>query len=60
MPTNYKQILISIVQENRYAHKLQANYNIKKKKAKTHKMQGWTWNGVRMLIIKKPSLFLSA
>jgi hypothetical protein len=42
MPTKYKQISVSIVQENRSAHKLQANYNIIKKKAKTHKMQGWT------------------
>jgi hypothetical protein len=29
--TNYKQISISVVQENRSVHKLQANYNIKKK-----------------------------
>ena len=59
MPTKYKQILVFVVQKNIFAHKLQANYNIIKKKAKTHKMQGWTWSGVRILIIKKPSLFLS-
>ena len=40
MPTNYKQISVSVVQENIFAHKLQANYNIiiiiiiKKKKSK--------------------------
>jgi hypothetical protein len=28
VPTNYKQISVSVVQENIYAHKLQANYNL--------------------------------
>jgi hypothetical protein len=42
LPTNYKQISVSVVQKNIFAHKLQANYNIIKKKAKAHKMQGWT------------------
>jgi hypothetical protein len=28
VPTNYKQISVSVVQENIFAHKLQANYNI--------------------------------
>ena len=61
MSTNYKQISISVLQENRFTHKLQANYNIiKKQKTKTHKMQRWSWNGVRILIIKESSLFLSA
>jgi hypothetical protein len=31
MSTNYKQILVSAVQENKSANKLQANYNIIKK-----------------------------
>jgi hypothetical protein len=34
VPTSYKQILVSVVQENISAHKLQANYNIIKKKNK--------------------------
>ena len=28
VPTNYKQISVSVVQENISVHKLQANYNI--------------------------------
>jgi len=28
VPTNYKQISVSIVQEHKSAHKLQANYNL--------------------------------
>jgi hypothetical protein len=28
VPTNYKQISVSVVQEHRFTHKLQANYNL--------------------------------